>query len=123
VKLSAKEFSVRLWLFYKIDATTSELIPCRQGDLRRELVQSISNTLTLHHDLFAKVIELMINSLEMVVLLELRFKIPRELLDPVFVASCALGLVNSVQEPRYGKCGSNLLGNPVVKRRDLMMRL
>jgi hypothetical protein len=123
MKLSAKEFGVRLWLFYKIDATTSEVILCRQGDPRRELVRSISNTLIPYHHLFAKAIELMINSLEMVVLLELRFKIAGELLDPAFVARFALDLLNLVREPRHGRCGSTLLGNPVVEKCDLMMRL
>ena len=96
MKPSAKGFGARFWLFYRIDATPSELIPCRQGDLRGELVQSISNTLVIHHGLFAKAIELMVNSLEMVVLLELRSKIPLGLLDPVFVARFAFGLLRDV---------------------------
>ena len=86
-------------------------------------MQSISKTLKSDYNLFAKAVELKIDSFKVVVLFQLRLKIPRELLNPDFITDFVLGFFNSVREPCYSRCGSTLFGNPVIEECDLVVRL
>jgi hypothetical protein len=86
-------------------------------------MQSILKILKCDHNLFTKAIKLIINSSKMIILFQLRFKIPCELLYPLFIINFALNLLNPVRKSYYNRGNTTLFNNPMIKKYNLMMRL
>lgn len=69
-----------------------------ESDSRREFMQSISKTMKPHYNFFTKAVEFVIDSFKVIIFFRLRFIIPSELLDPVFIPDFALCLLDPVWE-------------------------